>query len=172
MGTRGAERQSLRQELAAAQDQLEMLKAIQRQMMEQQQEEPSSTPQSRPQSFVSVASSVSEATDGDNTEDGECTKVHHGEETVTGSENMMMSMGRFLLFHFFTPFFIWFDGFNFVGFDLLDSVDLILWWLPLIILFQLLPYMLYGHGFALVVFWIMCSQGGCMLFTRFLTWAV
>ncbi|KAK7106216.1 hypothetical protein V1264_017494 [Littorina saxatilis] len=69
MGTRGAERQSLRQELAAAQDQLEMLKAIQRQMMEQQQEEPSSTPQSRPQSFVSVASSVSEATDGDNTED-------------------------------------------------------------------------------------------------------
>ena len=72
MATRGAERQSLRSELQAAQDQLEMLKAIQRQMMAQQ---PPSTPQSRPQSFISTASSISESgeiTDGDNVEDGEC----------------------------------------------------------------------------------------------------
>ena len=76
MGTRGAERQSLRSELQMAQEQLEMLKAIQRQMIAQQ---PPPTPQSRPQSFVSVASSISESgeiTDGDNTEDGECLRPY------------------------------------------------------------------------------------------------
>ena len=65
----------MRSELQMAQEQLEMLKAIQRQMIAQQ---PPLTPQSRPQSFISVASSISESgeiTDGDNTEDGECLRL-------------------------------------------------------------------------------------------------
>ena len=70
MSNRGAERQSLRGELQAAQEQLEMLKAIQRQMMAQQDTAPLSPsshsttqPDSRPQSFLSEASSISEGGD-------------------------------------------------------------------------------------------------------------
>lgn len=71
MNTRGAERQSLRQELKAAQDQLDMLKAIQKQMLFG----PGTSPKSRPDSFISMTSSISEtgeATDSEQTEDGEC----------------------------------------------------------------------------------------------------
>ncbi|KAL8598393.1 hypothetical protein ACOMHN_032670 [Nucella lapillus] len=81
MDTKGEERKSLRTELQAAQDQLEMLKAIQRQMMSQQPPpSPSpSTPQSRPHSFVSVASSISES--------GETTDSDRQEEDMVSSSS-------------------------------------------------------------------------------------
>lgn len=56
IGTRGSENQSLRSELQAAKEQLDMLKAMQRQMSAGH---PPSTPHSRPLSIVSMTSSMS-----------------------------------------------------------------------------------------------------------------
>ncbi|XP_076438420.1 rho guanine nucleotide exchange factor 11-like isoform X2 [Babylonia areolata] len=87
MGTKGEERKSLRSELKAAQDHLEMLKAIQRQMMSQPSPSPSpSTPHSRPLSFASVSES-GETTDSDRQDEdpaagggGSQLKVAHAQE--------------------------------------------------------------------------------------------
>lgn len=69
MEVKEEERHTLRSQLEAAQKQLDMLKTVQQQILAHQ---PPSTPQSRPLSFVSIASSISEAgevTDSEVTED-------------------------------------------------------------------------------------------------------
>lgn len=88
MNTRGAERQSLRQELKAAQDQLDMLKAIQKQMLYG----PGTSPKSRPDSFISMTSSISEtgeATDSEQTEDGECRSLWMPQTTSSTSRKAL-----------------------------------------------------------------------------------
>ncbi|XP_025100344.1 rho guanine nucleotide exchange factor 11-like isoform X3 [Pomacea canaliculata] len=88
MNTRGAERQSLRQELKAAQDQLDMLKAIQKQMLFG----PGTSPKSRPDSFISMTSSISEtgeATDSEQTEDDSGSVLKVAQTQVLAQEELV-----------------------------------------------------------------------------------